>query len=100
MRTANSFGLIFLPKSQQQKDGFASLIVRLTVDGLRKEISLKHKIPLARWNKTKEIVTGTDMETKSLNSYIAEVRTELHNCYRKMQIDKMVISAEAIKKCF
>lgn len=65
MRTANLFGLIFSPKSQQQKDGFAPLIVRLTVDGLRKEISLKHKISLARWNKNKEIVTGTDMETKS-----------------------------------
>ena len=100
MRTLNSFGLIFYPKVQQQKEGFAPLVVRLTIDGQRKEISLKHKIPIARWNKNKEIVTGTDIETKSLNGYIAEVRTELNNCYRKMQIDKLTISAEAIKKMF
>lgn len=100
MRTVNSFGLIFYPKVQQQKDGLAPLVARLTIDGLRKEISLKHKIPIIRWNKNKEIVTGTDHETKSLNNYIVEVRTELNNCYRKMQIDKMQISAEGIKKMF
>ncbi|MBL7935892.1 MAG: site-specific integrase [Bacteroidia bacterium] len=100
MRTANSFGLIFYPKTQKQKDGFAPLVVRITANSIRKEISLKHRIPVARWNKNKEIVSGPDLETKALNNYIAEVRTELHNCYRKMQIDKLPISAEAIKKMF
>ena len=100
MRPVNSFGLVFYPKMQKVKEGFAPLVVRVTVNSIRKEISLKHRIPIVRWNKNKEIVSGTDQETKALNNYIAEVRTELHNCYRKMQIDKIPISTEAIKKMF
>lgn len=100
MRTANSFGVIFYPKVQQQKEGSAPLVVRVTIDGVRKEISLKHKIPLDKWNKNKEWVSGGDAETKSLNKYIDEVRTELHNCYRKLQLDNKLISAIAIKQMF
>lgn len=100
MRTEISFGVIFYPKAQQQKDGFAPLVARLTVNGHRKEFSLKHKIPISKWNKFKEIVMGTEIEAKAINKYIAEVRTELHNCYRKMQIDKLEITAESVKNMF
>jgi len=95
MRTSNSFGLLFYPKMQKQKDGLAPLVIRITVNSIRKEISLKYKIPIVRWNKNKEFVSGSDHETKALNKYITEVRTELHNCHRKMQIEKMPISVDA-----
>jgi len=100
MRTTNSFGILFCARVQFAKDGFAPLVVRVTVDGIRKEISLKHRVPILKWNKSKEHFSGTDHETKSLNNYIDEVRTELHNCYRKMQIDKKLITALAIKQSF
>jgi site-specific recombinase XerD len=100
MRTPNSFGVIFFPRMVRLSNGSAPLMARITVDGQRKEISLKYRIPVDRWNKNKELVTGTDVETKALNNYIAEVRTELHNCYRTMQIDKKLITAEAIKSKF
>lgn len=100
MRTSNSFGLIFYLRMVRLDNGTAPLMVRITVDGIRKDISLKYRVPVERWNKSKEIVTGNDAETKSLNSYIAEVRTELHNAYRIMQIDKKLITAEAIKSKF
>jgi site-specific recombinase XerD len=100
MRTTNSFGIMFRARIQFEKNGFDPLVVRVTVDGIRSEISLKQRVPIAKWNSTKEQVSGTDHETKSLNNYIAEVRTELHNCYRKMQIDKKLITAQAIKQIF
>jgi integrase/recombinase XerD len=100
MRTTNSFGILFCIRSQFQSEGMAPLVVRVTVDGIRKEISLKKRVPVAKWNSSKETVSGTDHETKSLNNYIAEVRTELHNCYRTMQIDKKLITALAIKQAF
>lgn len=100
MRTTNSFGILFCVRTQFQSEGTAPLVVRITVDGIRKEISLKKRVPVAKWNSAKEIVSGTDHETKSLNNYIAEVRTELHNCYRAMQIDKKLITALAIKQAF
>ncbi len=100
MRTANSFGLIFYLRIVRLHEGCAPLMVRITVDKIRKDISLKYRIPVERWNKAKEVLLGTDAEAKSLNSYIAEVRTELHNCYRTMQIDKKMITAETVKSKF
>lgn len=100
MRTTNSFGILFCVRAQFESEGSAPLVVRVTVDGIRKEISLKKRIPLSKWNSSKETVFGTDHESKSLNNYIAEVRTELHNCYRKMQIDKKLVTALAIKQAF
>lgn len=100
MRTSNSFGLIFYLRMVRLHEGSAPLMVRITVDGIRKDISLKYRVPVDRWSKAKEIVSGTDAEAKSLNNYIAEVRTELHNSYRTLQIDKKLITAEAVKAKF
>ncbi|MCC6448891.1 MAG: site-specific integrase [Chitinophagaceae bacterium] len=100
MRSNNSFGLIFYPRMARLSGDTAPLMARITVDGIRKDISLKHRIPVNRWNNTKEMVSGGDLEAKSLNKYIEEVRTELNNCYRLLQIDKKMITAEAVKSKF
>lgn len=55
---------------------------------------------IGKWNKSKEQVSGTDHESKSLNRYIDEVRTELNNCYRILQIDNKLITADAVKAKF
>ncbi|CAN5363509.1 site-specific integrase [soil metagenome] len=100
MRSNNSFGLIFYPRMARLSGFTAPLMARITVDGIRKDISLKHRVPVERWNNSKEIVSGSDLEAKSLNNYIAEVRTELNNCYRLLQIDKKMVTAEAVKSKF
>ncbi|MCW3072880.1 MAG: site-specific integrase [Bacteroidetes bacterium] len=100
MRTNNSFGLIFYPRTARLANGNAPLVVRVTVNSVRKDISLKYRVPVDKWNTAKEIVTGNDPETKSLNNYISEVRTELNNCYRLLQIDKKLITADTIKAKF
>lgn len=100
MRTLNSFGLFFYPRLVRAKDGFAPLMVRITANKDRKDLSLKYRIPIDRWHTEKQLVTGPSPDTKSLNKYIDEVRTELHNCFRQMQIDKKKITAQAIKSKF
>jgi len=100
MRTATTFSVLFYLRSEREKDGFAPLMARITVNKLRKNLALKYNIPVRKWNTSKQIVSGTDPETKALNKYIMEVRTELHNVYRQLQIDKKPISAEVIKSLF
>jgi site-specific recombinase XerD len=100
MRTAVSFSVLFYLRTGRLKDGKAPLMARITVNKARKNISLKYQVEVNKWNGSKQIVTGASPETKSLNKYIAEVRTELHNVYRQLQIDKKPISAEVIKSLF
>ena len=100
MRTAVTFSVLFYPRMTRLKNGKAPLMARITVNKVRKNISLKYHVPVDKWNSTKQTVSGADIETKAINKYIAEVRTELHNSYRQLQIDKKVISADTVKALF
>ncbi|MDO8999874.1 MAG: site-specific integrase [Bacteroidota bacterium] len=100
MKTKNSFAVFFYPRLNRTKNGSAPLIARLTVNKQRKEISLKYNIPVDKWNATKQTVSGSSPEITSLNKYISEIRTELHNAYRQLQIEKKLVTADAIKAIF
>jgi len=43
---------------------------------------------------------GAKEEVKSLNNYLSEVRTELGECYRELQLKKKVITAADVKITF
>ncbi len=100
MRTKNSFSVNFFPRLAREKNGVAPLMARVTVNKQRKEISLKYSIPVDKWNATKQTVSGASPEITSLNKYISEIRTELHNAYRQLQLEKKLVTADAIKAIF
>lgn len=100
MKTQNTFSVSFCLKSQKLKAGKAPLFAQITVDGVRKLLSLKHWIEPSKWNKNKEQVAGNDPVTKSINKYIDQIRGQLFECYRELQGMKQEISAISIKNKF
>lgn len=100
MRSKNSFSVNFFLRLAREKNGIAPLTARVTVNKQRKEISLKYNIPVDKWNATKQTISGASPEITSLNKYISEIRTELHNAYRQLQLEKKLVSADAIKAIF
>lgn len=100
MNTATTFGVIFYLKKQKQKDGTAPLAARISVDCERVEISLKQRVQISKWNKEKEMVMATDLESKDLNHYLNQVRAKLFEAFRKMQLNEELITAKAIKNAF
>ncbi|MBL7910545.1 MAG: site-specific integrase [Bacteroidia bacterium] len=100
MKTNNSFGVLFYLKMQKQKDGAAPVSVRISVDSVRAEISLKQRVQIDKWNKDKEAVLMNDQFSKDLNLHINQVRARIFEIYRGMQLDKCLITAEAIKNSF
>ncbi|MEC7753760.1 MAG: site-specific integrase [Bacteroidota bacterium] len=100
MRTTNTFGVQFITRTNKAKDGLLPIYARVTVDGRRVEISLKRWIKPGDWNGTKGMAKGSREEIKSLNYYLDEVRARIMECYQEMQVQKRLITADAIKSMF
>lgn len=100
MRTTNTFGVQFITRANKAKDGLLPIYVRITVDGRRVEISLKRWINPTSWNMAKGMAKGNREEIRSLNHYLDEVRTRIMECYQEMQVQKRLITADALKSMF
>ncbi|HEY0056597.1 MAG TPA: site-specific integrase [Pedobacter sp.] len=100
MRTSNTFGIHFLIRPDKLKEGKAPVYARVTVNAERILIGLKQWIEPRAWDARKGIGKGAKSETLALNNYLSEIRVELGECYRELQLKKQVISAIDIKNIF
>ncbi|MEQ8682520.1 MAG: site-specific integrase, partial [Cyclobacteriaceae bacterium] len=96
----NTFGVQFITRTNKAKDGLLPIYARVTVDGRRVEISLKRWIKPGDWNGSKGMAKGSREEIKSLNHYLDEVQACIMECYQEMQVQKRLITADAIKSMF
>jgi integrase len=99
-RTKNTFGVRFLIRQDKLKDGKVPVYARIIVNGDVVHIGLKQWIDSRSWDNRKGFGKGTKEEVRSLNNYLEDVRTELGECYRELQLKKQLITAEAIKNTF
>lgn len=100
MKTTNTFGVHFLIRVDKLKEGKAPVYARITVNNERILIALKEWIEPKSWDNRKGAGKGARAEIRSLNNYLSEVRTELGQCYRELQLKKKVITAEDVKITF
>ena len=100
MQTTNTFGVHFLIRQDKLKEGKAPVYARITVNTDRILIGLKQWIDPRSWDMRKGAGKGAKDETKSLNNYLSEVRTEIGECYRELQLKKKIITAEDVKITF
>lgn len=82
-----SFGITFFLKSPSKKKvTYRTIYLRVTVDGISKEISTMMRWELDRWNQKNERASGSKEDARSLNYFldsivlsITKLRTELHS---------------------
>ena len=66
-----SFGLFFfLKQPKNQKSDEKYIYLRITVDGISKEVSLKRTWSLARWDQPTGRAKGTKEDALKLNAYL------------------------------
>ena len=68
--------LIYL-KSRVNSKGESQIYLRVTVDGKRKEISLKKSIASKSWDKKKQRAKGNSEATRVLNKYLRTVEVKI-----------------------
>jgi len=95
-----SFGICFLVRKTKADKKRADIYVRITVDGIEKEISVKEQIDLSAWNGEKGIVKGNSIEVKSINEHLNNVRFGIRDKYRKLLDAGELVTAETVRNAY
>lgn len=100
MKTNQTFSiLIWANKAKATYEGLP-IFARVTIDGKRAEISLKKKINPEKWDSRTGHVKGNNEDARTINNYIAQVKSELFKHYTQMQMFDEFITAESLKLRF
>lgn len=100
MKTKNTFSILIWINAARAKNNEAILFARITVNLKRVNISLKRKVPVDLWDKSKSRVKGNSPEARLINNYIAQTQAALFNAYQELVTERKLITAEAIKSRF
>ena len=93
------FGLHFyLKKLKSYWKGILPTYLRITVDGIPKELSTKRDYDLTRWNSEGERASGTKEEIRALNTYIDTLQAKVYVAKGQLIEGNKVISALTIKE--
>jgi len=106
-----SFGLLFYLKKQHgDKDVHRPIYLRITVDGVMKEMSIHRTWDFSRWNtKTGRAVTdrrpfkkppeaGTpEAEARALNAYLDTLQAKVHEARHQLLMGGKAVTAEAAR---
>lgn len=93
-----SLGLLFfLRKPQNYTGGPVSIYLRITVDGIRKEVSLKRSWEPDRWNSDAGKAIGIKEDARQLNHYLDAMLLKAQEARRTLIEAHKPISAQAIK---
>ncbi|MDA9555396.1 phage integrase SAM-like domain and Arm DNA-binding domain-containing protein [Pelobium sp.] len=76
--------LFYLKRSKVNKKGLAPLYLRITVDGVRCEISSKRYINPAVWNGNRQKLNGTGEESRNINAQLKSMELHIYEVYREM----------------
>ncbi|QEM05962.1 site-specific integrase [Mucilaginibacter rubeus] len=93
-----SFNLLFYVKrSKTNVEGLAPVYLRITVDGVRIEVSSKRYVNPDKWNTNGQKLTGNSEEVKSINAYLKTLEHQVYDVHRDMIERKLLITATNLK---
>src|SRR5688572_28769778 len=93
-----TFSLLFyLKKPKNYLKGIMPIYLRITVDGIPKEISTGRQCDPDRWNANTGRCNGTKEDAKSLNAFLDILQTKVYEVRRKLLEKNENITAERLK---
>lgn len=69
------------------------IYLRITVDGVSKEISTGRQRELFKWNAHAQRAAGTNEEAKALNVYLDTLQAKVYEAKRQLLENKQTITA-------
>jgi len=88
--------LFFLKKAKGSIKSEAPICMRITVNGVRKEIGTKNYCEPARWNNQAQRAKGTNEKTRTLNAYLDTLARKVQDARQKVLETNKIITAEMI----
>lgn len=100
MKTSNTFSILIWINASRAKNNEAELFARVTVNQKRANISLKRKININSWDKSKSRLKGNSENARRENQYIEQVKAKLHKIHIDLINQEKLITAKLIKSNF
>jgi integrase/recombinase XerD len=100
MRSSHTFAIDFIIRRSKGNRQRAIIYARITVDGVRTEISLKEQIDAADWMGKQERVNGKSKDVQACNRHIEDTRFRIRAGYRVLQEKSALITVETVKQAY
>lgn len=100
MKSDQTFSIDIIYRRCKADKTRADLLARITVNGDSKELSLKSQVLVKDWDSKTETVRGRNIEAKTINDTISEVRNKLRIKYRELERSEVLITAAAVKAAY
>lgn len=89
-----------MKKPKNYQSGVAPIYIRITVKGVRAEVTTGRLCQPARWNARTGRATGTKEEFKALNSFFDQLQARVYEAHHQLVTAKESITAESLKNRF
>ncbi|KQN39038.1 hypothetical protein ASE92_06410 [Pedobacter sp. Leaf41] len=73
------------------------IFLRITVDGIRAEMSTSRNCEPERWNAKAGKVIGTKEYFKILNAYLENMKAKVYAAHSQLSVDGAEITADSVK---
>lgn len=96
-----TFSILFYPRGNDiDKNGYAPIYARITVNGKRSEFSIRRKVQLTRWNSDAGKIRGTTPDVRELNKYLLSIELKINKIQEQLSENNILITAEKIKNVY
>ena len=92
--------VVFVTRKLNLEKGNVRLYARVTIDGKRAEFSLNRELAVSLWDEKRKRGKGHSKYVISLNKYLDQVFTGLHEAHRQLLQEDVDISSKAVKARF
>lgn len=89
--------MVFVTRKLNLENGNIKIYARVTVDGKRAEFSLNRELPVSLWDEKRKRGKGFSKYVISLNKYLDQVFTGLHEAHRQLLQEEVDITSAGIK---
>ncbi len=88
--------LFYVKKTRVAKDGQVPVLLRITVNGLRAELSVNLKVNPLFWNAVAGRSIGDTSKDYEINARIDTIRARVMQVHRQMELDGETITAQGV----
>ncbi|HEY5405909.1 MAG TPA: site-specific integrase [Ginsengibacter sp.] len=97
MQTQTSFTILFWIKKNRFKNGKAPIYARVTINGMRLEISTQKEVPVIEWDANSQSVKGRSNEARVINDQLAVIKAKILNCRSRVEASHEQVTTEILK---
>lgn len=89
--------LFYAKRAKTSISGLVPIYLRITIDGVRLEISSKRFVMPEKWSKEQNRMKGNSEEARSLNAYLDILKAKVHNAQKEIVQEGNLVSVESLK---